>query len=886
MDTENTMNTKKPKYFLLGSFALLLIISIGAFVWLGNFMSNISEEAINTVGGLYMQGMNEHITAHFRTLIDLKFEQADAIVDAVPPDQYVPGPPADSSVPADIMSPGDSRKGGSGGSIDELYDELAHRADIRNFNYIGLCSDDDTIEMISGQQVELSDPVPFFTSLKNGNKKVAVGVDSSGNKIVIFGVIAKYPLRSGELSHALIVAVPIDYISTMLDTDRNKESALMYTHIIRNDGSFIVSDNSSGFSDYFESLYGTYPESDKEQITRFISELSNAMVKNEDYSAILELGSNSQQVFCSTLPYTEWNLVTILPFGKLNETVEYLNSRQAAATFVVCAIIFIILIMIFSYYFHLTAVQIHELEIAKQGAMAATQAKSMFLSNMSHDIRTPMNAIVGMTAIATAHIDDRDQVQNCLRKITLSSKHLLGLINDVLDMSKIESGKMTLAMERVSLREVVEGVVGIIQPQLKAKSQNFNVHIYNIICEDVYCDSVRLNQVLINLLSNAVKYTQEGGTIQLSLFQEAASADKGDKYVRNIISVKDNGTGMASDFIEHVFDSYSRADSSRVHKTEGAGLGMAITKRIVDAMKGDINVDSELGHGSEFTVTLDLEKAETSEEDMRLPSWKMLVVDDDETLCRTSVESLDAIGLQAEWTLSGEKAIKLIEDHHKAGDDYKIVLLDWKLLGMDGIWVARQIRQIVGGDIPIILISAYDWSDFEDEARSAGINGFIPKPLFKSTLFHGLKRYMDNSDSVGDTEAENKESDFTGRRILVAEDNELNWEILDDLLTDEGFEVEWAENGSVCAEKFEASEKGYYDAILMDLRMPVMNGYEATDRIRGGSHPDGKDIPIIAMTADAFSEDIKQCLAHGMNAHTSKPVNLEKLLDLLREYIK
>ena len=468
----------------------------------------------------------------------------------------------------------------------------------------------------------------------------------------------------------------------------------------------------------------------------------------------------------------------------------------------------------------------------------------------------------------------------------MSSKHLLGLINDVLDMSKIESGKMTLAMERVSLREVVEGVVGIIQPQLKAKSQNFNVHIYNIICEDVYCDSVRLNQVLINLLSNAVKYTQEGGTIQLSLFQEAASADKGEKYVRNIISVKDNGTGMASDFIEHVFDSYSRADSSRVHKTEGAGLGMAITKRIVDAMKGDINVDSELGHGSEFTVTLDLEKAETSEEDMRLPSWKMLVVDDDETLCRTSVESLEAIGLQAEWTLSGEKAIKLIEDHHKAGDDYKIVLLDWKLPGMDGIWVARQIRQIVGGDIPIILISAYDWSDFEDEARSAGINGFIPKPLFKSTLFHGLKRYMDNSGSVGDTEAENKESDFTGRRILVAEDNELNWEILDDLLTDEGFEVEWAENGSVCAEKFEASEKGYYDAILMDLRMPVMNGYEATDRIRGGSHPDGKDIPIIAMTADAFSEDIKQCLAHGMNAHTSKPVNLEKLLDLLREYIK
>lgn len=338
---------------------------------------------------------------------------------------------------------------------------------------------------------------------------------------------------------------------------------------------------------------------------------------------------------------------------------------------------------------------------------------------------------------------------------------------------------------------------------------------------------------------------------------------------------------MTEEFMKHVFDSYSRADSKRVHKTEGAGLGMAITKHIVDAMGGTITLESELNKGSEFQVILDLEKAPSQEIDMMLPLWKMLVVDDDEILCRTAVDSLESIGIQAEWTLSGEKAIKMVLKHHQEHDDYQIILLDWKLLGMDGLTVAKKIREIIGDDMPIILISAYDWVDFETEAREAGINGFIAKPLFKSTLFHGLKKYM------GVEEKQDKatvDMDLSGLRVLVAEDNELNWEILEGLLTDIGMELEWAENGKICLEKFQESEQGYYDVILMDVRMPIMGGYEATENIRALSRPDAQTIPIIAMTADAFSEDIKKALGSGMNAHTAKPVNIDELLSLLKKY--
>ena len=846
---------KRTTRFLITSFTLLLLVSATAFLGLGLYANKASKVAIDKVGSLYMTGISEQITAHFRTLMNLKLEQVETVLTVVNSDMQ---------------------------NTEKLYEELVYRATVRNFDYLALCSESGDLQMLYGEQIQLADPDPFFKSLRNKEEKIAVGSDQSGDEIILFGINAKYPMKSGEDSMAMIAAVPIDYISSMLDTVGVGEGSLMYSHIIRKDGSFIISSMNQEYTDYFSSLYERYPESDSDNIDEYVQNLSESMENKEEYSAIMDFSKSRQQIYCTSLPYSEWHLITILPFGTLNQTVETMNRNTMITTVAIFAVILVILLFVFYVYFKLIFQQMEALEAARQEALRATKAKSEFLSNMSHDIRTPMNAIVGMTAIATTHIDDIEQVQNCLRKIALSGRHLLGLINDVLDMSKIESGKMTLTAERISLREIFDGIVSIVQTQVKGKEQSFLVHLDNIVTEDVYCDSVRLNQILLNLLSNAVKYTQEGGTIELSLYQEDTVPPKGADFVRTHILVKDNGMGMEEDFLKHIFDSYSRADSKRVQKVEGAGLGMAITKYIVDAMGGSITVKSKLHGGSEFHVILDLEKAEEQEIDMILPAWKMLVVDDDEVLCRAAVNVLESMGIHADWAMSGQKAIKMVTKHHEKRDNYQIVLLDWKLPDMNGIAVAKQMRRIMDVNMPILLISAYDWSEFETEAREAGISGFISKPLFKSTLFYGLKKHMGEEEAADVMTAD---MELSGRRGLVAEDNELNWEILDELLLDIGMELDWAENGKLCLEKFKESEPGYYDVIFMDIRMPVMNGYESTQAIRALERPDAKDIPIIAMTADAFSEDIQRCLDCGMNAHTAKPINLDEVISLLKRFI-
>jgi len=451
-------------------------------------------------------------------------------------------------------------------------------------------------------------------------------------------------------------------------------------------------------------------------------------------------------------------------------------------------------------------------------------------------------------------------------------------------MSKIESGKLTLNMDQISLREVMDSIVSIAQPQVRSKHQQFDVFIHDISTENVCCDSVRLNQVLLNILGNALKFTPDGGLIQVSLYEEPSP--QGEDYVRTHIVVKDNGIGMTPEIKAKIFESFVREDSARVRRTEGSGLGMAITKYIVDTMGGEIGVDSELGKGSEFHVTLDLLRAETPEEEMILPEWNILVVDDDRQLCESTVKSLKSIGVKADWVMNAEGAMEMIDHRVKIRDNYQIILLDWKLPDMDGITAAKEIRSRFGSDTPILLISAYDWSEIETEARESGITGFISKPLFRSTLFYGLKPFAGLSGSSKEAVThEEKQADLSGLHILLAEDNDLNWEIANELLSDLGMELDWAENGRICVDKFLNSPVGFYDAVLMDLRMPVMTGYEATQAIREADRPD-KDIPIIAMTADAFSEDIQKCLNAGMNAHVAKPIDIREVSLLLEKYIR
>lgn len=655
--------------------------------------------------------------------------------------------------------------------------------------------------------------------------------------------------------------------------------ALVYSHIIRRDGSFVIKSAGAFRDNYFERIQALMQEN-RNGAETYIQEMMDAMNADEDYSAVVHLDQERRHLYCTKLPYSEWFLVTVMPFGALDKAVNRLGLEWEVMGLGGCIIILAALVAVFIGYYRLTRQQIRQLEEARQEALMANKAKSEFLSNMSHDIRTPMNAIVGMTAIAIANMDNMQQVQNCLRKIALSSKHLLGLINDVLDMSKIESGKMTLNMDQVSLREVMDSIVSIVQPQVKAKNQKFDVSIHDIESENVLCDSVRLNQIMLNLLSNAIKFTSDGGSIRVAMYEE--ESPKGEEFVRIHFHVEDNGIGMTPEFREKIFESFTREDSARVRKTEGTGLGMTITKYIIDAMGGTIQVKSELGEGTEFHVILDLEKAEIQEADMILPKWNMLVVDDDRQLCESTVSALKSIGIDADWTLDGQSAIEMVKRSHEKHEDYHIILLDWKLPDMDGIETAKRIRRYMGDQVPILLISAYDWSEIEDSARSAGVTGFIGKPLFKSTLYHGLRPYAEGIEQA--QEATELSASLNGIKILLAEDNDLNWEIAEELLSELGMELERAENGQICIDMFQNSEVGYYNAVLMDLRMPVMTGYEAAWGIRKLDREDS-DIPIIAMTADAFSEDIKRCLDCGMNAHVAKPIDVQEVARLLEKFI-
>lgn len=517
------------------------------------------------------------------------------------------------------------------------------------------------------------------------------------------------------------------------------------------------------------------------------------------------------------------------------------------------------------------------LEIAK----AANESKSVFLSNMSHDIRTPMNAIVGFSALLQRDAHNPDKVQEYTRKISSSSQHLLGLINDVLDMSKIESGKTTLNISEISLAEIVEELMSMMQPQARAKQQDFKIYVRDMINEDVLGDRLRLNQILINIISNALKYTPENGKVEMTVSQ-LPQRTKNFALFRFVIS--DNGIGMSPEYLETIFQPFSRETTSKTLGIQGTGLGMAITKNLVDLMGGTINVESELDKGSTFTLDLELR---IREEEVDPDFWKkhgvtkLLVVDDEEDICKGIRYVMADTGVQIEYAPGGIPAVDMAQKAQDEGYGFDLVLIDWQMPDINGIETSRRIRKIVPSDVPIMILSAYDLSEVEEAGIEAGIDGFMPKPFFLSN-FRNLVGNLKTRNTVKEDSGETDDI-LSGKNILAAEDIELNVEILMELLKMAGAECDWAKNGEEAVEKFEQSEPGYYDLILMDVQMPVMNGYDATKAIRRSSHPEAGTIPIIAMTANAFSEDVKDALDAGMNAHVAKPIDMEQLKAAVRE---
>jgi signal transduction histidine kinase/CheY-like chemotaxis protein len=630
------------------------------------------------------------------------------------------------------------------------------------------------------------------------------------------------------------------------------------------DGDYIIKGHSYKNSNLFE-FYRSYNVVDTAQAEELFGEITSTT------GSTTMLNSRGEEYILAFTPIaaTEgWTLLSFMPMKDLSVNTEnWLLIGVVSAGLVILFVFDLAVMLLFN----------KKLQSAAKEAAAASRAKTDFLSAMSHDIRTPMNAIIGLTTIAEKNIEDTKSVQENLRKITLASNHLLTLINDILDISKVESGKLNFCPQTFSIVETAENLVNLSHPMIKEKNIEFSFRVRKIDVEYIYADQLRLNQIYINILSNAIKYTEPGGSVQVDM-REEASAKPG--CVRLIYVVADTGIGMSPEYMTTLYQPFSRQTDSRVNHIQGTGLGLAISKQMVDLLGGIIDCESEQGKGTTFTVTLDLPIADRQRDDMKLEPMDVLVVDDDEIFLETAVDTLDSLGVEADRASSGPEAIGMIRRRHEARRDYRIVILDWKMPEVDGVETIRRIREEADRDLPILLISAYDWSDIEEQAKEAGANGFVSKPLFRSTLYDKINEIL--GTVANSVEPENDYSDIAGMNILVAEDNDINWEIISTLLGMYGITAERAENGRICVEKLSAAAKDSFDLVFMDIQMPEMNGLDATRTIRVLDDPWASSVPIIAMTADAFSENVTECLNAGMNGHIAKPIDIKLVIKEIR----
>ncbi len=831
------MKNKTAKFFII-SVICIFVLFVLVFAIIAFVMNKRGSDAVDKLGSLYMTGMSEQVATHFDTAINLNISQLASLVDAVPPD-----------------SDRDAWH------ARQLLNNLARN---RGFQYLALLGKSGEFEMIYGKDFVVDEPQAFLQALDGKVETMQTGRTSGDDpeKLILIGVPAAYEMKDGSKSVALVAALKVDYIKETLSF--GLDSTMMYYFIIKPNGDFVVNDIEEDYDNYFDRVRYKYETIKDINADEFISEFKAAIDEQKSYSGEFTINDIRRYLYATHLSSSEWYLLLFMPYGQIDETVETLAQAWGTSAVISCIAIFLALAVIFAFYFHLTRKHMNELEEARSAAEKANKAKSEFLSNMSHDIRTPMNGIVGMTAIATANIGNDEQIKNCLKKIDISSRHLLGLINDILDMSKIESGKMDLHMDKMSLKDNVKNVISIVQTQAAARGHQFVAEISDITDEYVYCDGVRFNQVLLNLLGNAVKFTPDGGKIVLSLSEQASN--KGNDYVRIDIFVKDTGIGMTQEFIGSLFDAFAREGNGRVEKIEGTGLGMAITKYILDAMDGKIYVKSEVNKGTEFHVVLDLKKAESDE--LTLPNLKVLVVNSQPIVENNTIEMLTSLGCNA---VRGDQ-----ETLMDLSDDFDFAILDEGCAAND----YDLVKYIKSKCKNVTVLLHCDKDELSDTAVAAGVSGVICNPLFRSELYQALI-------SGGDEEKSelSKKTDFSGKRILLVEDNELNAEIADELLKDLGFTIEYAENGKIALDMFSASSLGYYDVVLMDIRMPVMNGYEATVKIRELDREDAKNVPIIAMSADAFSDDVKKCLECGMNAHIAKPIDIDTVSEILGKHL-
>ncbi len=634
--------------------------------------------------------------------------------------------------------------------------------------------------------------------------------------------------------------------------------------MIDGDGNYIIKDSSFKNSNFFE-FYKSYNSVNAADLQKLRDNVGTS------FGSFTMTDSKGRACVLAHVPISTskgWVLLSYLPENNLKSSVR----DWLLIGIVTAGLILLFVINLLNMHF-----TNRRLQLMAREAEYANKAKTDFLSTMSHDIRTPMNAIVGLTAIAEKNLDDREAVSDNLRKISMASNHLLTLINDILDISKVESGKTTLSPLTFSIVETVENLVNLSHPMIKGKDINFSFRINRMEKEYLFADQLRLNQIFINILSNAIKYTQPGGSVSVDMKEEDSPKEG---CVRLSYIVSDTGMGMSPEFMEKMYQPFSRQTDSRINSIQGTGLGLAITKQMVDLMEGSIDCQSEEGKGTTFTIVLDILIADRQLEDMKLDQINVLIVDDDEVMLETVVDSLESLGAHAEKADSGPAALDMLSRRREEKHSFDVIIIDWKMPGMDGMETLTRIRKELGSDIPVLLISSYDWSDIEDEAREAGANGFISKPLFRSTLYKKISEIL--GVEAKPVEPTDSYSDIAGLNILVAEDNEINWEVIHAMLSMFGITSQRAVNGRICVDMVREAAEGEYALVFMDIQMPEMNGLEATRNIRALENSWAADIPIIAMTADAFSENVSACLEAGMNGHIAKPIDIKLVIKEIR----
>ncbi len=634
--------------------------------------------------------------------------------------------------------------------------------------------------------------------------------------------------------------------------------------IIDTDGNYVIRGRSFKNASFFE-FYKSYNQPGIPAQQQLFADILSGT------GSFTMLDSKGRECIVAHTPITStkgWILLSSAPVSDLNAVREN--------WILIGVITFGLLLLLVMDFLYMNSIN-KKLRVTARAAETANKAKTDFLSTMSHDIRTPMNAIIGLTTIAEKKLDDREAVSDNLSKIRLASNHLLTLINDILDISKVESGKLNLSPLTFSIVETVQNLMNLSQPMIKEKNIDFSFRINHMDKEYLYADQLRLNQIYINVLSNAIKYTEPGGRVSVDLREEESEKEG---CVRLIYCVADTGIGMSPEFLKKMYEPFSRQTDSRVNSIQGTGLGLAITRQMVELMNGTIDCQSEAGKGTTFTIALDLPIAEKQLEEMRIEGIDVLIADDDPILLESAVDTLETLGINAEQAQSGMEALEKARHRHEAGKDYDVIILDWKMPDMNGVETIRRIRTEVDAGIPILLTSAYDWSDIEDEAKEAGANGFIGKPLFRSRLYEKINGLL--GTEAKPLEPEDDYSDLAGMNILIAEDNDINWEIISTMLGMFGVNTERAENGRICVDKMAEAGEGRYDLIFMDVQMPEMNGLDATRQIRKLANKWAASIPIIAMTADAFSENISECLKAGMNGHIAKPIDLKLVIKEIR----